>query len=60
MNLRWLESAIPASTMQAWVTREGKPVYTEALANFAKYPIFPNSAIKLAVVPTLKRVSGKL
>ena len=25
MNLLWLESAIPASTMQAWVTREGKP-----------------------------------
>ena len=25
MNLLWLEPAIPASTMAAWVTREGKP-----------------------------------
>lgn len=24
MNLLWLESAIPASTMSAWVVREGK------------------------------------
>jgi len=24
MNLLWLESAIPASTMSAWVTSEGK------------------------------------
>lgn len=54
MNLLWLESAIPASTMQAWVTREGKPVYTEALATLTKLHIFPNSAIKLAVVPTFK------
>lgn len=24
MNLLWLEAAVPASTMAAWVTREGK------------------------------------
>ncbi|KIJ92372.1 hypothetical protein K443DRAFT_685300 [Laccaria amethystina LaAM-08-1] len=54
MNLLWLESAIPASTMAAWVTWEGKPIYTEALTTLAKLHIFPNSAIKLAVVPTFQ------
>ncbi|KIJ92186.1 hypothetical protein K443DRAFT_444732 [Laccaria amethystina LaAM-08-1] len=54
MNLLWLESAIPASTMAAWVTREGKPIYTEALTTLAKLHIFPNSVIKLVVVPTFK------
>ncbi|KAH9943694.1 transcription factor Tfb2-domain-containing protein [Amylocystis lapponica] len=54
MNLVWLESAIPASTMAAWVTREGKKPYTNALATLASLHILPNSAVKLNLNPTFK------
>jgi hypothetical protein len=32
MNLLWLESAIPSSTMAAWVVREGKKYRTYRLS----------------------------
>lgn len=36
MNLLWLESAIPASTMAAWVIREGKKCSTHTLSCFLR------------------------
>ncbi|PPQ95459.1 hypothetical protein CVT26_008478 [Gymnopilus dilepis] len=54
MNLLWLESAIAASTMGAWVIREGKKLYDEALSTLARLNILPNSAVKLALNSTFK------
>ncbi|KAF8903702.1 transcription factor Tfb2-domain-containing protein [Gymnopilus junonius] len=54
MNLLWLESAIAASTMAAWVTREGKKLYDEALTILSRLNILPNSAVKLALNATFK------
>ncbi|OAX38201.1 transcription factor Tfb2 [Rhizopogon vinicolor AM-OR11-026] len=54
MNLLWLESAIPAATMSAWVMPEGKQAYDEALAVMAGLHIAPNSTVKLALNPTFK------
>ncbi|RDB25820.1 RNA polymerase II transcription factor B subunit 2 [Hypsizygus marmoreus] len=54
MNLLWLESAIPASTMAAWVVREGKQQYDAALGNLARIHILPNSTVKLALNSTFK------
>ncbi|KAF9460342.1 transcription factor Tfb2-domain-containing protein [Collybia nuda] len=54
MNLLWLESAIPASTMAAWVVRDGKKYYDEALATLFRLHILPTSTVKLALNPTFK------
>ncbi|KAF9449749.1 transcription factor Tfb2 [Macrolepiota fuliginosa MF-IS2] len=49
MNLLWLESAITTSTMMAWVQRDGRKLYEEALANLSRLHILPSSAAKLAL-----------
>lgn len=54
MNLLWLESAIPASTMAAWVAREVKIAYEHALSTLSHLHILPQSAVKLALNPTFK------
>ncbi|KDR78688.1 hypothetical protein GALMADRAFT_244190 [Galerina marginata CBS 339.88] len=54
MNLLWLESAIAASTMAAWVIREGKKLYDDALATLSRLNILPSSAVKLALNATFK------
>ncbi|EMD31288.1 hypothetical protein CERSUDRAFT_119839 [Gelatoporia subvermispora B] len=54
MNLLWLESAIPVSTMAAWVTREGRTTYHASLSTLARLHILPTSATKLALNPTFK------
>lgn len=54
MNLLWLESAIAASTMAAWVQRDGRKLYEESLANLSYLHILPNSAAKLALNFTFK------
>ncbi|OCH94822.1 transcription factor Tfb2 [Obba rivulosa] len=54
MNLLWLESAIPVSTMAAWVTREGRKAYNSSLSTLAQLHILPSSATKLALNPTFK------
>ncbi|KAJ8588271.1 transcription factor Tfb2 [Rhizopogon salebrosus TDB-379] len=54
MNLLWLESAIPAATMSAWVIPDGKKVYDAALAVMAELHIAQNSAVRLALNPTFK------
>ncbi|KAG5353457.1 hypothetical protein C0989_006614 [Termitomyces sp. Mn162] len=54
MSLLWLESAIPASTMAAWVIREGKQLYDDSLSNLYRLHIVPTSLVKLALNPTFK------
>ncbi|KAJ7036826.1 transcription factor Tfb2-domain-containing protein [Mycena alexandri] len=54
MNLLWLESAIPSSTMAAWVVREGKRNYDTALTTLFRLHILTKSPIKLALNPTFK------
>ncbi|KII89693.1 hypothetical protein PLICRDRAFT_39828 [Plicaturopsis crispa FD-325 SS-3] len=54
MNLLWLESAIPASTMAAWVIRENKRFYDSALGTLARLHILPKSNVKLSLNPTFK------
>lgn len=54
MNLLWLESAIPASTMATWVAREVKIAYEHALSTLSHLHILPQSAVKLALNPTFK------
>ncbi|KAF8963144.1 transcription factor Tfb2-domain-containing protein [Flammula alnicola] len=54
MNLLWLESAIPASTMAAWVIREGRKLYEDALATLGHLNILPTSTGKLALNATFK------
>ncbi|KAF5342400.1 hypothetical protein D9611_001380 [Ephemerocybe angulata] len=54
MNLLWLESAISVSTMAAWVVREARPLYDNALATLARLHILPQSTVKLALNPTFK------
>ncbi|CCM04320.1 uncharacterized protein FIBRA_06491 [Fibroporia radiculosa] len=54
MNLLWLETAVPVSTMFAWVTREGRSVYSDSLSTLARLHILPSSPVKLALNPTFK------
>lgn len=54
MNLLWLESALSATTMSAWVLFEGKSAYDSALAVMTGLHIAQNSAVKLALNPTFK------
>ncbi|KAF8871760.1 transcription factor Tfb2-domain-containing protein [Infundibulicybe gibba] len=54
MNLLWLESAIHASTMAAWVHPDGKKLYEDALVTLAHLHILPNSTPKLALNATFK------
>ncbi|CAL1716128.1 unnamed protein product [Somion occarium] len=54
MNLLWLDSAIPASTMNAWVTREGRKPYEASLGILSRLHILPSSPVKLALNPTFK------
>ncbi|KAF8442275.1 transcription factor Tfb2-domain-containing protein [Boletus edulis BED1] len=54
MNLLWLESAIPTSTMTAWVVPEGRKLYDNALAEMVGLHIIQNSPAKLALNSTLK------
>ncbi|TFK94065.1 transcription factor Tfb2 [Polyporus arcularius HHB13444] len=54
MNLLWLEMPVPAATMAAWVTREGKRPYHDALSNLARLHILPQSPVKHALNPTFK------
>ncbi|KAI6155483.1 transcription factor Tfb2-domain-containing protein [Pisolithus tinctorius] len=54
MNLLWLESAIPVSTMAAWVVPDGKKLYNEALSAVVGLHIIQNSTVKLALNPTFK------
>ncbi|KAM5530864.1 hypothetical protein V8D89_015449 [Ganoderma adspersum] len=41
MNLLWLETPIPGSTMAAWVTREGRSPYQDALSTLQSLHILP-------------------
>ncbi|KAF5377485.1 hypothetical protein D9615_005117 [Tricholomella constricta] len=54
MSLLWLESAIPASMMAAWVVHEGKQLYDDALGTLSRLHILPNLAVKLALNSTFK------
>ncbi|KAI0710183.1 transcription factor Tfb2 [Earliella scabrosa] len=54
MNLLWLEMPIPASTMAAWVTREGKKPYQDALSTLARLHILPQSPVRHSLNPTFK------
>ncbi|KAI0342925.1 transcription factor Tfb2 [Trametopsis cervina] len=54
MNLLWLESAIPVSTMAAWVTQEGQKAYDTALGVLSRLHILPQSSVKLALNVTFK------
>ncbi|KAL0945453.1 hypothetical protein HGRIS_000943 [Hohenbuehelia grisea] len=54
MNLLWLESAIPVSTIAAWIIRDGKKLYDTALENLGNLHIVPSSAQKLALNTTFK------
>jgi len=49
MNLLWLESAIPVSTMASWVLRESKKLFDDALATLTRLHIIPNPTAKLGL-----------
>ncbi|KAF8921182.1 transcription factor Tfb2 [Mucidula mucida] len=53
MNLLWLEAAVPSSTMAAWVVRQYKKVYDEALHSLSRLNILP-TLDKLALNPMFK------
>ncbi|EJF64723.1 transcription factor Tfb2 [Dichomitus squalens LYAD-421 SS1] len=46
MNLLWLETPIPGATMAAWVTREGKRPYQEALSTLQSLHILPQQSTR--------------
>ncbi|EKM57798.1 uncharacterized protein PHACADRAFT_171015 [Phanerochaete carnosa HHB-10118-sp] len=54
MNLLWLESSIPASTMATWVPHEVRKTYENSLSILSRLHILPQSAVKLALNPTFK------
>ncbi|CAK5281361.1 unnamed protein product [Mycena citricolor] len=54
MNLLWLDSAVPLSTMAAWVVRDEKKRYDIALKPLFGLHIITTSPIKLALNPTFK------
>ncbi|KAH8100791.1 transcription factor Tfb2-domain-containing protein [Cristinia sonorae] len=54
MNLLWLDSAVPAQTMSAWVTQEGRKMYDNALVSLSKLHILSSSPVKLALNTTFK------
>ncbi|KAI0295896.1 transcription factor Tfb2 [Multifurca ochricompacta] len=55
MNLLWLESSIPTSTMSSWVTKEGKTLFDDALAWLARLHILSNNTTtKLGLSPAFK------
>lgn len=54
MNLLWPETAIPTSTMAAWVVPDGKNDYEEALSVMVGLHIIQNSTVKLALNSTFK------
>ncbi|KAF8727179.1 hypothetical protein AX14_007524 [Amanita brunnescens Koide BX004] len=54
MNLLWLESAINATTMAAWVIREHRKLYDDALDTLSRLHIVPLSGVRLALNPTFK------
>jgi len=54
MNLLWLESSIAVAAMSAWVIRENKKFYDNALASLSRLHILPNAAAKLALNSTFK------
>ncbi|KAI0784554.1 transcription factor Tfb2-domain-containing protein [Abortiporus biennis] len=54
MNLLWMDSAIPASMMSAWITREGRKPYEGSLSILSKLHILPNPTAKLALNLTFK------
>ncbi|KAI0359926.1 transcription factor Tfb2 [Trametes cingulata] len=54
MSLLWLDLSIHPSTMAAWVTREGKKPYQDALSALARLHILPPSTTKHSLNPTFK------
>ncbi|KAK7466318.1 RNA polymerase II transcription factor B 52 kDa subunit [Stygiomarasmius scandens] len=54
MNILWLESAIPLSTMAAWVTVEGKKLYERSLETLSKLHILSQYPSKLLLNSTFK------
>ncbi|KAL5504070.1 TFB2 [Sanghuangporus vaninii] len=54
MNLLWLESSIPASTMSSWINPRGKKLYESALATLHRLHIIGNPSQKLSFNPTFK------
>ncbi|TDL25831.1 transcription factor Tfb2 [Rickenella mellea] len=54
MNMLWLESPIPSSTMSAWVNKDGKKLYDAALSSLSQIHIISNPLSKLNLNPTFK------
>ncbi|KAJ7671445.1 transcription factor Tfb2 [Mycena polygramma] len=54
MNLLWLDSAVPSSTMAAWVVREGRKLYDAALTPLFRLQIIATSPVKLNLNATFK------
>ncbi|THH17077.1 hypothetical protein EW146_g3684 [Bondarzewia mesenterica] len=54
MNLLWLESSIPSSTMSSWVFLESRKLFDDATTTLAKLHIILNPSAKLGLNPTFK------
>ncbi|THU92975.1 transcription factor Tfb2 [Dendrothele bispora CBS 962.96] len=54
MNILWLESAIPLSTMAAWVTIDGKKLYERSLETLSQLHILSQYPMKLLLNSTFK------
>lgn len=54
MNLLWLESSIPVSTMSSWVVDVKTKLYDGAITTLANLHILPSPSAKLGLNPTFK------
>ncbi|KAA1467163.1 transcription factor Tfb2 [Dentipellis sp. KUC8613] len=54
MNLLWLESSIPLTTMSSWVVRDGKKIFDDAVATLGRLHILSNPSAKLGLNSTFK------
>jgi len=54
MNLLWLETPLPSSTMDVWILKDGRKYYEAAMAILTKLHILTTPAAKLTLNSTFK------
>ncbi|KAF8526229.1 transcription factor Tfb2 [Hysterangium stoloniferum] len=54
MNLLWIDSSVPAATLDAWILKDGRKYYDEAVKALSRLHILSTSASKLTLNTTFK------
>ncbi|KAF8589900.1 transcription factor Tfb2 [Ramaria rubella] len=54
MNLLWLDSSVPTSTLDSWIMRDGRKYYEAAIVSLSRLHIIMNPSSKLTLTSTLK------